>query len=115
MDFVGSGKIGKVPNPSIFSTPTFNKCLALPTTSIISVAISSKIGFTKWHASRGGLVCYANDFSDAWLGCDLIVGNSSGVLIKRGVVEAIGAATPTGKGKEKKIVWVLFFLAHRPK
>ena len=28
---------------------------------------------------------------------------SSGVPIKRGVVEAIGAATPVGKGKEKKI------------
>ena len=43
------------------------------------------------------------------------MGTSSGVLIKRGVEEAIGAATPMGKGKEKKIVWVLFFLAHRPK
>ena len=115
LDFVGSGKIGKVPNPSLFSTPTFNKWLALPTTSIIFVAISSKTGFTKWYASRGGWVCYANDFSDAWSGCDLIVGTSSGVLIKRGVVEAIGAATPMGKGKEKKIVRVLFFLAHRPK
>ena len=52
---------------------------------------------------EGGWVCYANDFPDAWLGCDLIVGTSSGVPIKRGVVEAIGAATPMGKGKEKRI------------
>ena len=57
----------------------------------------------EWHASRGGWVCYANDFLDAWPGCDLIVGVSSGVPIKRGLVEATGAATPLGKGKEKKI------------
>jgi len=31
------------------------------------------------------------------------VGTSSGVPIKRGVMEAISAATPVGKGKEKKI------------
>jgi len=31
------------------------------------------------------------------------VSASSGVPIKRGVVEVIGAATPVGKGKEKKI------------
>ena len=37
------------------------------------------------------------------MGCDLIVGASSGVPIKKGAVEAIGAATPIGKDKEKKI------------
>ena len=55
----------------------------------------------EWHASRGGWVCYANYFLDAWSGCDFIVGVSSGVPIKRGLVEAIGVATPVGKGKEK--------------
>ena len=43
------------------------------------------------------------DFPETWSGCDLIVGASSGVPIKRGVVEAIGATTPTGKGKEKNV------------
>ena len=57
----------------------------------------------EWHASRGGWVCYANDFLDAWSGCDLIVGTSSSVPIKRGVIEAIGAETPVRKGREKKI------------
>ena len=102
LDFVGSDKIGRVPNPGLFSTPSYNKCLALPTASIVFAAISNKIGFAEWHASRGGWVCYANDFPDAWSGCDLIVGSSSGVPIKRGVVEVIGAATPVGKCKEKK-------------
>ena len=102
-DFVGSSKIGRVYDSSLFSTPRFNKRLALPTASIVSTAISSKTGFTEWHASIGGWVCYVNDFPDAWSGCDLIVGASSGVPIKRGVVKAIGVATPVGKGKEKKI------------
>jgi len=48
-------------------------------------------------------VCYAQDFPETWLGCDLIIGASSSVPIKRGAIEAIGAATPIGKGKEKKI------------
>ena len=65
LDFVGYGKIGRVPNPSFFSTPTFKKHLALPTAGIVSAAMSNKIGFVKWHASRGGWVCYANDFLDA--------------------------------------------------
>jgi len=103
LDFVGSGKIGRVPDPGLFSTPSYNKCLALPTASIVSVAISSKTGFVEWHASRGGWVCYANDFPDAWSRCNLIVGSSFGVRIKKGVVEVIGAATPMGKCKEKKI------------
>jgi len=57
----------------------------------------------EWHAFRGGWVCYANDFLDAWSGCDLIMGTSSSVPIKRGVIEAIGVETPVGKGREKKI------------
>ena len=48
-------------------------------------------------------MCYAQDFPKTWLGCDLIIGASSSVPIKRGAIEAIGAATPIGKGKEKKI------------
>ena len=40
---------------------------------------------------------------DAWSGCDLIMGFFSSVPIKKGMVEAIGAATLVGKGKEKKI------------
>ena len=57
----------------------------------------------EWHAVRGGWVCYVNDFPEAWSGCDLIVGDSFGVPIKRGVMEAIGVATPIGKGQEKTI------------
>jgi len=94
-DFVGFGKIGRVPDPSLFSAPTFNKHLVLPTASIVSAAISSKTGFAEWHASRGGWVCYRNDFLDAWSRCDLIVGTSSGLPIKRGVVKAIGVASTT--------------------
>lgn len=48
-------------------------------------------------------MCYAQDFPETWSEYDLIVGASSGMPIKRGAVEAIGAATPIGKGKEKKI------------
>jgi len=48
-------------------------------------------------------VSYANDFPASWPKCDLIVGSSLIVLIKRGVVEEIGDATSIGKGKEKKI------------
>ena len=92
-DYVGSGKIRRVPDPSILSASTSNRHLSLPTAGIVFVAISSKIGFVEWHASRGGWVCYAHDFPEAWSGCDHIVGTSSGVPIKRGTVEAIGAAT----------------------
>ena len=58
-DFVGSGKIGKVLNPDILSAPSYNKRLALPTASIISVVISSKTRFVEWHAFRGwlGVLC----------------------------------------------------------
>ena len=101
-DFVGSGKIGRVPDPSIISTPTSNSRMSLPTAGIVFAAISSKTGFAEWHAFRGSWVCYAHDFPEVWSGCDLIVGTSSGVPIKRGVVEAIGAATTIGKGKKIK-------------
>ncbi|XP_065625328.1 peroxidase 64 [Quercus suber] len=93
LNFVGSGKIERVPDPGLFSTHSYNRRLALPTAGIVFAGIRSKIGFVEWHASRGGWVCYANDFLDAWSGCDLIVGSSSGTPIKKGVVEAIGAAT----------------------
>jgi len=53
VDYVGSGKIEKVSNPDILSTPTSNRRLSLPTTGIVSAVISSKTGFTEWHASRG--------------------------------------------------------------
>ena len=46
---------------------------------------------------------YAQDFPKTWSGCDLIIGTSSGVPIKRGAVKAIGVATLVGKGKEKRI------------
>ena len=94
MDYIGSSKIGRVPDPSILFALTSNSRLNLLTASIVSTAISSKTGFVEWHASRGGWVCYAQDFPEAWLGCDLIMGTSSSVSIKRGVVEAIGATTP---------------------
>ena len=45
-------------------------------------------------------MCYANDFSNAWSRFDFIVGSSSGMPIKKGVIEATGVATPIGKGKE---------------
>ena len=77
--------------------------LSVPTVGIVSAAISSETGFAEWHSSRGVWVCYVQDFLETWSGCDLIVGTSSDVPIKRGVVETIGAATPIGKGKEKKI------------
>ena len=48
-------------------------------------------------------MCYARDFPGTWSGCDLIVGTSSGVSIKKGAVKAIGAATLIGKGTKKKI------------
>ena len=62
----------------------------------------------EWHDSRGGWVCYMQDFSKTWSWCDLIVGTSSGVPIKRWTVVAIGAATPIGKGTEKKIKYEKF-------
>ena len=46
---------------------------------------------------------YAQDFPETWLGCSLIVGTSSGVLIKKGAMETIGAATASSKGKDVKL------------
>ena len=46
---------------------------------------------------------YTQDFPKTWSGCDIIVGASSGVPIKRGAVEGIGVATLIGKGREKMI------------
>ena len=43
---------------------------------------------------------YAQDFPKTWLGCSLIIGTSSGVPIKKGAVETIGAAIASGKGKD---------------
>ena len=103
VDYVGSGTIRETPNPSISSASTSNKCLSLPTAGIFSTVVSSKTGFMEWHASRGGWVTYAQDFPETWSSCDLIIGTSSGVSIKRGAIEAIGAATPASKGKEKRI------------
>ena len=72
-NYIGSSKIRRVPNPNILSGPTSNRCLSLPTTGIVSVAISNKTRFVEWHASRGGWVCYAQDFSKTWSWCELIV------------------------------------------
>ena len=62
MDYIGSSKIGRVLDPSILFALTSNSRLTLLTASIVSTAISSKTGFVEWHASRGGWVCYAQDF-----------------------------------------------------
>lgn len=83
-DYAGSGVIGRVPNPDISSAPTSNKRLSLPTAGVVSTAMSSKTGFAEWHASREGWVTYAQDFPENWLGCDLVVGASAGVPIKKG-------------------------------
>ena len=56
VDYVGSDVIGRVPNLAISSALTSNKLLSLPTAGIVSAVVSSKTGFTKWHASRGGWV-----------------------------------------------------------
>ena len=65
-DYVGSDVIGRVPNLAISFAMTSNKRLSLPTTGIVSAAVSSKIGFAEWHASRGGWVTYAQDFPEVW-------------------------------------------------
>ena len=102
-DYVGSDVIGRVPNPAISFAMTSNKRLSLPTTGIVSVAMSSKTGFVEWHASRGSYVTYAQDFPEVWSGCDLIVGASVGVSIKKGAVEVISAGTLVGMSKERAI------------
>ena len=47
LDFVGSGIIGRVPDLDLdlFSIPSYNKHLALPTAGVVLAAISSKTGF----------------------------------------------------------------------
>ena len=102
-NYVGSAVIGRVPNPAISSAMTSNKRLTLPTTGIVSAVVSSKTGFAEWHASRGGWLTYAQDFSEVWSGCDLIVGAFAGVPIKKGAVEVISASTPVGMSKERAI------------
>ena len=46
---------------------------------------------------------YAQDFPEVWSRCDLIVGASTGVPIKKGAVEVISASTPIGISKERAI------------
>ena len=46
---------------------------------------------------------YAQDFPKVWSGCDLIVGASAGVPIKKGTVEVISVGTPVGMSKERAI------------
>ena len=46
---------------------------------------------------------YAQDLPEVWSGCDLIVGASAGVPIKKGAVEVISTGTPVGMSKEKVI------------
>ena len=57
--YVGSDVIRKVPNPAVSSASSSNKHLSLPTVGIVFAAMSRKIGFVEWHASRGGWVTYA--------------------------------------------------------
>ena len=54
VDYVGSGSVQETPSLSIASAPTFNRHLSLPIARIVSATVSSKTGFTEWHASRGG-------------------------------------------------------------
>ena len=83
-DYVGFGAIGRVPNPAISSAMVSNKRLSLPTAGIVSAVVSSKTGFAKWHASRGGWVAYAQDFLEVWSRCDLIVGVFLGYQLRKG-------------------------------
>ena len=46
---------------------------------------------------------YAQDFPEVWSGCDLIVGASAGVPIKKGAMEAISAGTSVSMSKERAI------------
>ena len=69
----------------------------------MSATISRKIGFVEWHVAKGGWVSYANYFPASWPGSDLIIGSSTSVVIKKGVVDENGAITPVGNGEEKKV------------
>ena len=103
VDYVSSNVIGRVPNLAISSIPTSNKRLSLPTAGIVFAVMSSKTGFSEWHAFRGGWVTFAQDFPETWSRCDLIVGASAGVAIKKGVVEAVIAGTSVSMSKERAI------------
>ena len=46
---------------------------------------------------------FAQDFPETWSRCDLIVGASAGVAIKKGVVEAVIAGTSVSMSKERAI------------
>ena len=47
---------------------------------------------------------YAQDFPEVWSGCDLIVGASTGVLVKKWAMEVISVGTPVvGMSKERAI------------
>ena len=46
---------------------------------------------------------YAQDFPETWSGCDLIIGASTWVSIKKGAVEAISAGTSVGISKQRAI------------
>ena len=46
---------------------------------------------------------YAQDFPEVWSGCNLIIGASAGVPIKKGAVEVISVGTPVGMSREKVI------------
>ena len=92
----------EISDPNISSVPSINKCLALPTPSIVFAAVSSRVDFVEWHQSSYSWVSYANDFPPSWSGSELVNGSSSGVPIKKGAVKKIGSTIPLGKGKEKK-------------
>ena len=47
VDYVGSGKIERVPNPDILFAPIVNKRLSLPTPEIVSSASSGRVGFVE--------------------------------------------------------------------
>ena len=48
-------------------------------------------------------MAYAQDFPEVWLGCDHIVGASTGVPIKKRAMKVISAGTPVGMSKERAI------------
>ena len=102
LDYIGSGKVGEVPNDDLSSVPSLNKGLALLTPCIVFGAISSEVGFMEWHQSRGGWMSYANDFPFSWPGHEIFIGSSPGVPIRKEVIEQIGSTASPSKGKEKK-------------
>ena len=53
-NFVSLGMIGRTLELDVFSTPSYNKRLALLTAGVVSATISSKTSFVEWHAAKGG-------------------------------------------------------------